>query len=256
MLKRVILSLGMLVASQELWLQDAQAQAKVPSEWGGISASVSVTNDFRHDGISRSNNDPALQGTIYWWRPDGFFVGAFATSVDFGPFIGATYELDLYAGKNFTIRDTDGKTDIGLMALYTTYPDNAVPDFLPDHTFDFLQTALTAHRTTGALKWGGRAAWSPDASFTIKQTFQIEADGELKINDWLTTSARYGRRWADNGQDRSFWDVGAKATYQSLDLDVRYTDTDLSALQCGHLPETCKPGMAVTLTWRLPTHFF
>src|SRR5690242_10077985 len=71
------------------------------SSRGGLFSFVGVTSDYRYQGVSNSDGEPALQANIHWWRPDGLYLGLFATQVDFNDPGDTSYELDLYGGKNF-----------------------------------------------------------------------------------------------------------------------------------------------------------
>jgi uncharacterized protein (TIGR02001 family) len=63
-----------------------------------VSATATVTSDYRFRGISQSNRDPALQATFDLQAPDGLFGGVFASTIDGAAFGGADGEIDLYGG--------------------------------------------------------------------------------------------------------------------------------------------------------------
>jgi uncharacterized protein (TIGR02001 family) len=65
------------------------------AEWSG---SVSVVSDYRYRGISLTGNDPALQGTIDYDDPSGFYAGAFASNVKFAFSSGREAQLLSFAG--------------------------------------------------------------------------------------------------------------------------------------------------------------
>lgn len=56
----------------------AHAQARV-------AGSIALVSDDRFRGISLSDDAPALQGDLDWSDPDGFYAGAFASSVHMAP---------------------------------------------------------------------------------------------------------------------------------------------------------------------------
>ncbi len=51
---------------------------------GGLFPGITLTSDYRYEGVSESSGHPAVQGYVHWYRPDGFYAGVFATQVDFG----------------------------------------------------------------------------------------------------------------------------------------------------------------------------
>jgi uncharacterized protein (TIGR02001 family) len=54
--------------------------ADVRAQWSG---SVAVVSDYRYRGVSLTDNDPALQGTINYDDRSGLYVGAFLSNVRF-----------------------------------------------------------------------------------------------------------------------------------------------------------------------------
>jgi len=74
------------------------------SFWGITpSASVALTTNYMWRGVSQSNNDPAIQGSIDFAHDSGVYIGAWGSSVEFGD-QDNSMELDGYAGFS---RDTD-----------------------------------------------------------------------------------------------------------------------------------------------------
>ncbi|MEJ2521643.1 MAG: TorF family putative porin, partial [Gammaproteobacteria bacterium] len=49
----------------------------------GVSATVTATTDYVFRGITQSAEDPALQGSLDYEADSGFYVGAWASNVDF-----------------------------------------------------------------------------------------------------------------------------------------------------------------------------
>jgi uncharacterized protein (TIGR02001 family) len=101
-----------LVASVSLALAGAASA-------GEFSATVTATTDYDFRGVTQTAQDPALQASIDWAADGGFYVGAWASNVDFGDCCDESVELDLYAG--FGGGDEEGLTwDVG--AVYYLYP--------------------------------------------------------------------------------------------------------------------------------------
>jgi uncharacterized protein (TIGR02001 family) len=94
-----------------------------------ISGNVAVVSDYRFRGLSQSNGDPAVQGAININHSSGFYIGTWASSIDFSttvPAVDPVYgnlEVDIYAG--WTGGLGAGVTaDVGL--LYYAYPGGKV----------------------------------------------------------------------------------------------------------------------------------
>ena len=93
------------------------------------SANVALTNDYKFRGISQSDESAALQGGFDLSHESGFYVGAWASSVDFdtnGPCCDGSLELDYYLGYGSDIGDTGFSYDVGVMAY--TYPGDSGQD--------------------------------------------------------------------------------------------------------------------------------
>lgn len=104
---RILAALGLLAAA-------AAANAQVTSTW-------TLTNDYDFRGASQSATDPAVQASIDYAHESGWYVGAWASNVDFGP-ADVDYEVDLYTG--FSGGDENGLGwDVGL--VYYSYPDES-----------------------------------------------------------------------------------------------------------------------------------
>lgn len=121
MLKKTLLTAA--VAST---LMTGATLANADSAWS-TSANVALTNDYKFRGISQSDESAALQGGFDVNHESGFYVGAWASSVDFDSNDGVdgSLELDYYLGYGSDIGDTDFSYDVGVMAY--TYPgDNGL----------------------------------------------------------------------------------------------------------------------------------
>jgi uncharacterized protein (TIGR02001 family) len=83
------LALPLLVYTSGAQAQDEES----PFTWN-----AAVTSDYVFRGVSQTDENPALQlGADLAFGP-GFYVGAWASNVDFGSEVGADVELDTYIG--------------------------------------------------------------------------------------------------------------------------------------------------------------
>ena len=99
----------------------AQAQAASP-----LTFNASLTTDYRYRGISQSRLGAAVQGGLDYAAPSGFYVGAWASSIQWIKDGGgdAPLEIDLYGGWKGEV--AKGLTlDVG--ALSYQYPNNKLP---------------------------------------------------------------------------------------------------------------------------------
>src|SRR5262245_16938319 len=88
---------------------------------GALYPSISFTTDYRYNGVSFSDNEPAWQASLYWWHPSRYYAGIWSSQVDFNDPGHTSIEIDVYAGRTFTFNDTQ----LSLEILYTSFPDKS-----------------------------------------------------------------------------------------------------------------------------------
>ena len=97
----------------------------VTSAQAQTTFNAAVTSDYRYRGISQTRLQPALQGGVDHIRSNGWYVGAWASTIKWIDDAGGDgkVELDLYAGKRGDIAEGISY-DIG--GLGYVYPDNSL----------------------------------------------------------------------------------------------------------------------------------
>lgn len=103
-----------------------------------LSGNLSLVSDYLFRGLSQSGRDPALQGGIEYGRIDGWYLGAWGSSVSWlsdysrlGQDVSNSVELDVYAGWRLPL-GADWKLDLGLYSYY--YPGDYPRGFTRPHT--------------------------------------------------------------------------------------------------------------------------
>lgn len=89
--------------------------AAVQANW---STTVTVASDYMFNGVSQTNNDPALQASVDYFADNGVYAGVWTSNVDYGAAAGR--ELDPYVGQFIQLNDAWG-IDYGI--AYYTYHD-------------------------------------------------------------------------------------------------------------------------------------
>lgn len=96
-----------------------------PSHAGEWSANASMTSNYIWRGLTQTENEAAVQGGIDYSHESGFYVGTWASNVNYGAGDVYSYEHDIYAG--FAWETGDVSWDIGY--LYYNYDKEANFDF-------------------------------------------------------------------------------------------------------------------------------
>ena len=192
----------------------AQADDKI-----AVSANVALTTDYVFRGISQTLNDPAVQGGIdATWKM--FYVGFWASNVDFGLGDPADIEIDWYGG----IRPTWKNITFDLGVIFYTYPDTG-PGY--DITEGKIGASTTLFQNLGV----GFTAYLSDRDYQAYEFYS--SYGFKKV--WMFTpsvSALVGFVETDGSyvaNDYTYWNAGLTLGFwekPSLSFDVRYWDTD------------------------------
>jgi uncharacterized protein (TIGR02001 family) len=225
----------------------AQAQDKEPAIVTGdslvegfeISANVALVSDYKFRGISQTGKDAAVQGGFDAGFGPGFYVGTWASSVDFGDVDDGsgsygTMEIDYYAGWASSIGDTNFGIDVGYM--YYQYPGDTV-----DPEGDYQEIYIGGSWKDLSLK----AVYSDDYYAETDEFWYISGDYSFTLLEDLSIGLHVGYNmleettWDDAGNvtdggflssdEDAYTDYSVSVTYNwaSVDFSVAYVGTDL-----------------------------
>jgi uncharacterized protein (TIGR02001 family) len=225
-----------------------------PAPTWTLTGYVAATSDYRFRGISQNDRNFAPQGSLNVNGPDGFYVGAWASQVDFDPTSSNNpyLELDIYGGKHTDLWGIDWN----FMPYYYAYPSANVPAGTPRPDYFELINQFT--KAFGPISLQGSYAWSNNLAFDGGEGNALYGNVTYTILDWLSISGNLGHQWAEKARlagsrDYTYGDFGATATWKGLALDVRYSGTDLGTAQCGAFymatRHACSGGVVATLTY-------
>ncbi len=194
-----------------------------------VTGGATITSDYRFRGVSQTNREPAIQGTIGISHSSGFYIGTWGSSVDSNVYAGSSQEIDLYGGWTGAV----GPVTIDAGVLYYYYPG---ADELVFPT-DFFEPYASVKGTFGPVTAKVGVAFAPDQKPLAKDN--LYGYGELSAaipNTPFTLKGHVGytQNGFAGGPDYTDWSLGVDATYKSLTLNVSYVDTDLSKALYGH----------------------
>ncbi len=214
------------------------AEEVKPPKWGVLLPAISLASDYRFNGMSLSNREPVIQGSLHLWRPDGYYAGIWVSEVDF--LDGETsIELDSYVGRNFS----HGKYETKVELMYSAFDDHGIPG----PTYDFFQLKTGVKRKFGDFSLGLAALWSPAGAAGAGTVSHLRSESEYRLNQYVKAIATFGRRWAEKGFDRTYWDVGLTFEWRKVDFDIRYSGTNLSKPECFYT-DWCEGGFYTKIT--------
>lgn len=179
-----------------------------------VTASWTLASDYDYRGASQSAKDPAVQGSIDYGASNGWYIGAWGSTVDFDNHLDV--ETNLYTG--FSGGEEGGLGwDVGF--LYYLYPDDS------DANFPEIYGKLSYGLFSGGLHYSNDWINSNESSVYLT----ADASVPLPRNLSLTFHAGYsfGEYFKDRDTEYLDYSVGLGYTSGHFDLGLKYVDTSL-----------------------------
>ena len=191
-----------------------------------VEVKAGLFSDYRTRGISQTQSDPALQGSLTLAHSNGLYVGVWSSNIDFGYGSNSRQELDYYAGYFWQIND-----DITLDVSYIKYV------YPRQGNFNYGEYHAELHA------WGALLGGNYSDNFNGDQSMLYSYVGYTTLLPFDTDLlVRYGHNdykdpawFANDGASRDGyheWELKLTRTMLSLDWAVSYIDTDLSDSEC------------------------
>jgi uncharacterized protein (TIGR02001 family) len=216
----------------------SQEASKGESEGLKWSAKAGAASDYVYRGVTLSDHKPAI-GAAVEATFSNFYAWMTAASVKLPT------EPDLELAFGGGIRRSIGNFDLDLGASYFSYPGamTGAP------SIDYWETAFRSEtKLTEQLRWAGGFAYSPNVSNTgawsgyAASGLGYDVPSHLLPPDLgVSFTAAAGYSWFGD-QSAALggfplpnylnWHAGVTFTYKSLNLDLRYYDTNLSKENC------------------------
>ena len=197
----------------------------VCAEWEG-AASVALTSDYVFRGVSQTDEDPALQGSVDLGHESGLYLGAWASNVDFDeedstdPALddAADLEVDLYLGYANAI----GELDYDITLIRYSYPG-------ADADLDYNELILSL----GYAGFVGTLGYSNDIFASDETGLYYRLDYAHEFDAGFTVSAGAGYTSLDEnvngtGNPDSYVDyhLGIAKDVGGFSLDLSWYDTN------------------------------
>jgi uncharacterized protein (TIGR02001 family) len=194
----------------------AWSAAALPALADPITGQVGVASEYVGKGLGKSNEDPAVFGSVRW-QTNGFYANGFFSQADSSR--GADAEVIIAAGYE---RDFgDWGLDAQVMHRQLTGETNGV-----DSSYVEFQADLSRD-LTDRLSARMRVNYSPDGYGAADTAWWSEAQTTFKLTSKDKLSAAYGLRRVENGTDYDAWNIGVKHKFTpAISGDLRWYDTD------------------------------
>ncbi|UNK57959.1 TorF family putative porin [Pseudoxanthomonas daejeonensis] len=200
-----------------VFAQEAEEESS-PLTW-----SVAAVSDYVWRGVSQTDEDPTAQAGLTYSHSSGFYVGTWASGVDFGPgdpsvevdgFIG--YSIDLSPDTNFDVMinrymypDAGGLNFNELIGKFTFFDAYSVTMAFSD---DFGGSDTNAYYVAGAGSWGLPGDFSLNAGVGYNSLADSYGEDYVDYNigvsrSWGLFTAALGYYGTDGNGTDNFGDL-------------------------------------------------
>jgi len=186
---------------------------------GEFAANVTLASEYIFRGVSLTDEDPAIQGSLDWSHDSGFYLGAWASNIELGA---GTIEIDYYGGFGGDLGDTGFSYDLGF--VYYTFPGDEADG-------DYIEFAAQLGRDFGIVSTNVGVAYVPTGqdAFGDDDAIYVWGDTEVPIPSTpITAGFHLGYEDFGSGVNKLDWSVGLYATVEGIDLGIAYVDTDVA----------------------------
>jgi uncharacterized protein (TIGR02001 family) len=221
-IKTVVIALGLSM----LFLSVAQAEQQPAPPENSFSATVGLVSQYRLRGITQSNENPAVQGSIDWSHVSGLYAGVWGSNVDFTD---AHVETDVYGGYRIKMNGLD--LDFGLIGYFYPGASSSLNynywegKVAVGHDFGFANLTASVNHTPNMLADSGPATYLSGNAIVPIQKTDFSLIGSLS-HQWVHNNTAYGF------PDYSDWSLGVGYKWQGFDMALKYIDTSLSKTAC------------------------
>lgn len=191
------------------------SQAQTTLFGGELAINASLLSDYRFRGVSKSNNDIAVQGGLDWYADSGIYAGTFASSVS--DFRGSDVETNFYAG--YSTESGGIIYDFGATAYVYPGGTNAT----------YFETYGSVGVDLGLLTSSVGISYMPSQN-NIGNTDNVYFfnDTRASIPDTpFNVDLHLGYEDGFFGDGKWDWRIGTSVTFEQFELGVTYVDTNV-----------------------------
>lgn len=196
-----------------------------------ISGGAALVSDYRFRGVSQTNKEFAIQGTLSVSHESGLYATVWGSSIDDYVAGGADAEIDFIVG----YKKSFGPTTVDVGVLYYYYPGGE--QIISEYPTDFFEPYVSVSHVFGPVTGKLLAAYAPKQNALSigsgkEDNLYLAADLSAAVpNTPVTLTAHvgntFGRSYLSAGfEDVTDWSLGATYTYKNLSFGVSYVDTE------------------------------
>ncbi|MDA9619483.1 TorF family putative porin [Alphaproteobacteria bacterium] len=182
---------------------------------GELAVSAELTSDYRFRGVSKSNNNIAVQGGLDWYADSGIYGGIFASSlIDFKT---SDIEANFYAG--YSSENKGIIYDFGVISYVYSDGKNA----------SYFETFGSVGVDLGLLSSSVGISYMPNQNnLGKKDNFYFFNDTRGSIPGFpVNIDLHLGYEDGFFGNKKWDWSLGTSIIFEKFEVGVSYVDTNV-----------------------------
>ncbi len=212
-----------------------------PAVLADLSSTVTLTSNYLFNGITLTEDDPALQPSLDWVSEAGWYVGTWGSNVSFVE--NTDREVDFYAGY-YTDLGSNWALDLGV-AHYTYYGSS------DSSAFDYPEAYIKmSYGGTKLSYWYAKDYFGAGGGHYIvmlTQNIQLTEGMTLVLSGDRSTSTDTDKFLRDNDGTYHHWRVALIGDWLGAKWTAAFDDTDLELDNLGE--PTFSLSVAKTFNW-------
>ena len=221
----LIASTSTVTAAAEEQPAAAEEQPASAHSW---SANMLIGSEYVFRGITQSNEDPAIQVGIDYAHSSGFYLGTWASSVEFNGATGndTQIETNFYGGFGGSL----GSVDYDLGGLFYYYPEENDDNGAGEQ--DFFEVYGSLGTSVGDASFGGGFAYSPDYYGEDGDSIWIYGEVGYSLPGGISPYATVGYLDVEGdettpaGYDYVVYTLGASYDLGAFTFDLMWSDAE------------------------------
>lgn len=192
-----------------------------------VSSTVKAVSDYTFNGVSQTDNGPALQASLDYAADAGWYVGTWASNVDYGSSDDTWLELDFYGGMFYQLNERIS-LDAGL-AYYTYHGDDASSDYQYPEVYTKFGYASSAGKTELNF-WYTWDYFGVDTGHYIMMaahTFTVAEGHDIRISFDRSTSTNEAKWSWDGDKAYNHYRAEYMTSWKGFDFNLAVEDTSM-----------------------------
>ncbi len=181
----------------------------------GVTSTWTLASDYDFRGITQSAQDPAVQASVDYAHDSGWYLGGWASNIDFcspgnSGCLDAEYEVDLYTGFSGSTGEDGLGWDVGL--IYYTYEES-------DYNYPEIYASLSKDWFKGKVWYSNDFGGDTTAGDT--PAFYVEGNATIALPKNFTLLGHVGYSFGDYWDDLDSAGIGGE--YFDFAVGVGYS---------------------------------